>query len=86
MAGALGALWAAKVVDRVGRKKVVANAGLALGLLISTVSRTQQEAFLKSDASDPRLVKLQNKISNQGDVYSVSPAKVSTKVREARKR
>jgi RND superfamily putative drug exporter len=37
----------------------------------------QQEEFLKSDASDPRLVKLQNQIAKLGDVYSVSPAKVS---------
>ncbi len=37
----------------------------------------QQEAFLKSSASDPRLVKLQNRISKPGDVYNVSPAKVS---------
>jgi RND superfamily putative drug exporter len=36
----------------------------------------QQEAFLKSNASDPRLVKLQNQIAKDGDVYSVSPAKV----------
>ncbi len=36
----------------------------------------QQEAFLKSDASDPRLVKLQNQIGKDEDVFSVSPAKV----------
>ncbi len=36
----------------------------------------QQEAFLKSSASDPRLVKLQNKIAKTPDVYLVSPAKV----------
>ncbi|MGH2476192.1 MAG: MMPL family transporter, partial [Candidatus Limnocylindrales bacterium] len=34
----------------------------------------QQEQFLKSPASDPRLVKLQNKISKTADVDTVSPA------------
>jgi putative drug exporter of the RND superfamily len=34
----------------------------------------QQKEFLKSPASDPRLVKLQNKISKADDVSSVSPA------------
>jgi RND superfamily putative drug exporter len=37
----------------------------------------QQEQFLKSSASDPRLVKLQNRISKAPDVFAVSPAKVS---------
>jgi RND superfamily putative drug exporter len=36
----------------------------------------QQEAFLKSPASDPRLVKLENKISKQKGVKDVSPATV----------
>jgi putative drug exporter of the RND superfamily len=36
----------------------------------------QQEAFLKSTASDPRLVKLQNKISKTDGVKSVSAAQV----------
>lgn len=36
----------------------------------------EQEQFLSSKASDPRLVKLQNKISKTADVYDVSPAKV----------
>jgi RND superfamily putative drug exporter len=34
----------------------------------------QQEEFLKSPASDPRLVKLQNKIAKTDDVDAVSPA------------
>jgi RND superfamily putative drug exporter len=34
----------------------------------------QQEQFLKSPASDPRLVKLQNKIAKTADVDQVSPA------------
>jgi RND superfamily putative drug exporter len=37
----------------------------------------QQEAFLKSDASDPRLVHLQNRIEHAHGVKSVSPAKVN---------
>jgi RND superfamily putative drug exporter len=36
----------------------------------------QQEAFLKTTASDPRLVKLENKISKTKGVKDVSPAKV----------
>jgi RND superfamily putative drug exporter len=37
---------------------------------------SEQEQFLKSTASDPRLVKLENKISKTGGVKSVSQAKV----------
>jgi RND superfamily putative drug exporter len=37
---------------------------------------SQQEAFLKSPASDPRLVKLENKISKTKGVKDVSPAKL----------
>ncbi len=37
----------------------------------------QQEQFLKSPASDPRLVKLQNKIGKADDVDSVSPASLN---------
>ena len=36
----------------------------------------QQEAFLKTSASDPRLVKLENKIGKTKGVKDVSPAKV----------
>jgi putative drug exporter of the RND superfamily len=36
----------------------------------------QQEAFLKTSASDPRLVKLENKISKTKGVKDVTPAKV----------
>jgi uncharacterized membrane protein YdfJ with MMPL/SSD domain len=36
----------------------------------------QQEAFLKTPESDPRLVKLENKISKQKGVKEVSPAQV----------
>ena len=36
----------------------------------------QQEAFLKTTASDPRLVKLENKIGKTKGVKDVSPAKV----------
>jgi uncharacterized membrane protein YdfJ with MMPL/SSD domain len=38
----------------------------------------QQEQFLKSTASDPRLIKLEHKISKARDVNSVSQAKVSS--------
>jgi RND superfamily putative drug exporter len=37
---------------------------------------SQQEAFLKTSASDPRLVKLENKIGKTKGVKNVSPAKV----------
>ena len=37
----------------------------------------QQEDFYKSPASDPRLVELQTKISNTGDVDEVSPASLN---------
>jgi uncharacterized membrane protein YdfJ with MMPL/SSD domain len=37
---------------------------------------SEQEAFLKSPASDPRLVKLENRISKTHGVKEVSPAKV----------
>jgi RND superfamily putative drug exporter len=37
---------------------------------------SQQEAFLKTTASDPRLVKLENKISKTNGVKDVSPATV----------
>src|SRR5204862_7708835 len=37
---------------------------------------TQQEDFLKTKASDPRLVKLENKISKTKGVKEVSPAQV----------
>jgi RND superfamily putative drug exporter len=37
---------------------------------------SQQEAFLKTSASDPRLVKLENKIGKTKGVKDVSPAKV----------
>ncbi len=43
----------------------------------------QQESFLKSTASDPRLVKLQNKIKKAGNTKSVSPAKVDSSGRAA---
>ena len=36
----------------------------------------QQEAFLKTSASDPRLVKLENKIGKTKGVKDVSPAQV----------
>src|SRR5436190_18126482 len=39
---------------------------------------SQQEAFLKTAASDPRLVKLENKISKTKGVKDVSPATVDT--------
>jgi RND superfamily putative drug exporter len=38
----------------------------------------QQEAFLKSTASDPRLVKLQKRINHANDVAAVSPVTVSS--------
>lgn len=37
----------------------------------------QEEAFYKSPASDPRLVKLQNRIGKAGDVDTVSPAQLN---------
>jgi putative drug exporter of the RND superfamily len=37
---------------------------------------SQQEAFLKTTASDPRLVKLENKVSKTKGVEEVSPAQV----------
>ena len=43
----------------------------------------EQEAFLKSSASDPRLVRLQKKIGNTADVKSVSGAKVDSTNRAA---
>jgi RND superfamily putative drug exporter len=39
----------------------------------------QQEAFYKSTASDPRLVKLENKVSKTNDVKLVSTAKLNKK-------
>jgi putative drug exporter of the RND superfamily len=69
-----------KKLDQVKYQQQQAQQAAALGEPVSSSQQrqlAQQEAFYKSTASDPRLVKLENKVSKTSDVKLVSTAKVN---------
>ncbi|HZA90498.1 MAG TPA: MMPL family transporter [Solirubrobacterales bacterium] len=69
-----------KKLDQVKSQEQQAQQAAALGEPVSESQQrqlAQEEAFYKSKASDPRLVKLENKISKAKDVELVSTAKVN---------
>jgi putative drug exporter of the RND superfamily len=69
-----------KKLDQVKSQQQQARQAAALGEPVSSSQQrqlAQQEAFYKSKASDPRLVKLENKVSKTSDVKLVSTAKVN---------
>jgi RND superfamily putative drug exporter len=69
-----------KKLNQVQSQQEQAKQAAALGEPVSQSQQrqlAQQEAFYKSKASDPRLVKLENKISKTKDVDLVSTAKVN---------
>ena len=69
-----------KKLDQVKSQQQQAQQAAALGEPVSQSQQrqlAQQEAFYKSKASDPRLVKLENKISKTNDVNLVSTAKTN---------
>jgi putative drug exporter of the RND superfamily len=69
-----------KKLDQVKSQQEQAQQAAALGEPVSTSQQkqlAQEEAFYKTKASDPRLVKLENKISKTKDVDLVSTAKVN---------
>src|SRR5918994_4906402 len=69
-----------KKLDQVKAQQQQAQQAAALGEPVSKSQQqqlAQQEAFYRSKASDPRLVKLENKISKTNDVKLVSTAKVN---------
>ena len=69
-----------KKLNQVKSQQQQAQQAAALGEPVSKSQQqqlAQQESFYKSKASDPRLVKLENKISKTNDVKLVSTAKVN---------
>jgi RND superfamily putative drug exporter len=67
-------------LDQVRSQQQQAEQAASLGEPVSTSQQrqlAQEEAFYKTKASDPRLVKLENKISKTNDVDLVSTAKVN---------